>query len=259
MSRLEQNLSAVRERIAAAARAAGRDPAEVSLLAVSKTWPAEDVRGLAALGQLDFGENRAQELIGKAGELRDLAVRWHFIGQLQRNKAAAVARLGAVIHSVDRPALVGVLDRVGQETERPVGVFVQVDLGGPEGDLAARGGADPADVPRLADAVAEASGLQLLGLMAVAPRASAPGPAFERLAALAAQVRREHPSATALSAGMSGDLEEAIAAGATVVRVGTALFGDRPLPSGQHSLSPATRVTPVTGAPDAPATGPTTN
>jgi pyridoxal phosphate enzyme (YggS family) len=259
MTHLAENLRAVRERIAAAARAAGRDPAEVSLLAVSKTWPAEDVRGLAELGQLDFGENRAQELIGKAGELQDLAVRWHFIGQLQRNKAAAVARLGAVIHSVDRPALVGVLDRVGQETERPVGVFVQVDLGGPEGDLAARGGADPADVPRLAEAVAEASGLRLLGLMAVAPRASAPGPAFERLAALAAEVRREHPSATALSAGMSGDLEEAIAAGATVVRVGTAIFGDRPLPSGQHSISPATRVTPVTGAPGAPAAGRTTN
>jgi pyridoxal phosphate enzyme (YggS family) len=259
VSRLEQNLSAVRERIAAAARAAGRDPAEVSLLAVSKTWPAEYVRALAALGQLDFGENRAQELIGKAGELSDLSVRWHFIGQLQRNKAAAVARLGAVIHSVDRPALVGVLDRVGQERERPVEVFVQVDLGGPEGDLAARGGADPAEVPRLADAVAEAPGLRLLGLMAVAPRGVAPGPAFERLAALAAHVRGEHPSAAGLSAGMSGDLEEAIAAGATVVRVGTAIFGDRPLPSGQHSISPATRVTPVTGAPGAPAAGRTTN
>src|SRR3954462_15603671 len=100
---LAANPRAVRARIDAAARAAGRDPAEVSLLAVSKTWPAEYVRALAALGQLDFGENRAQELIGKAGELPDPSVRWHFIGQLQRNKAAAVARLGAVIHSVDRP------------------------------------------------------------------------------------------------------------------------------------------------------------
>jgi uncharacterized pyridoxal phosphate-containing UPF0001 family protein len=159
-------------------------------------------------------------------------VRWHFIGQLQRNKAAAVARLGALIHSVDRPALVGVLDRVGRETGRPVEVFVQVDLGGPEGDLAARGGADPEAVPGLADAVAEADGLRLRGLMAVAPRGIAPAPAFERLAVLASDVRRAHPEAVELSAGMSGDLEEAIAVGATVVRVGTALFGDRPLVSG---------------------------
>lgn len=102
MTGLGAHLDAVRARIDAAARAAGRDPAAVSLLAVSKTRPAADVRELAALGQLDFGENRAQELIGKAGELADLPVRWHFIGQLQRNKAAAVARLGAVVHSVDR-------------------------------------------------------------------------------------------------------------------------------------------------------------
>jgi pyridoxal phosphate enzyme (YggS family) len=230
---LEENLHAVRERIAAAARAAGRDPAGVRLLAVSKTWPADDVRTLVALGQRDFGENRAQELIGKAGALTDLPARWHFIGQLQRNKAAAVARLGAVVHSVDRAALIGVLDRVGRESSRPVEVFVQVDLGGPEGDLAARGGARPAEVPALADAVASAPGVRLLGLMAVAPRGVAPGPAFEQLATLAADLRRAHPDATELSAGMSGDLEEAIAAGATVVRVGTAVFGDRPLLSGQ--------------------------
>src|SRR5918998_1945529 len=170
MSRLEQNLAAVRARIDAAARAAGRDPSSVRLLAVSKTWPADAVRALAALGQADFGENRAQELAAKAAELADLPLRWHFIGQLQRNKAAAVARLDAVVHSVDRPALVGLLDRVGQETSRPVEVFVQVHLGGPEGDLAARGGADPDDVPGLADAVEEAAGLRLRGLMAVAPR-----------------------------------------------------------------------------------------
>jgi len=244
---LEQNLRDVRARIAAAARAAGRDPSSVALLAVSKTWPADAVRALAALGQVDVGENRAQELLAKAAELTDLPLRWHFIGQLQRNKAAAVARLGAVVHSVDRPALVGVLDRVGTETGRPVEVFVQVDLGGPEGDLAARGGADPDDVPGLADAVATAPGLRLRGLMAVAPRDTEPGPAFDRLAALAARVRTDHPEAVDLSAGMSGDLEEAVASGATIVRVGTALFGKRPLPSGEE------RVTPVTRAPRAPA------
>jgi PLP dependent protein len=242
----EQNLRAVRARIDAAARAAGRDPESVRLLAVSKTWPAAAVRALAVLGQTDFGENRAQELTSKAAELTDLLLRWHFIGQLQRNKAAPVARLGAVVHSVDRPALVGVLDRVGTDGGRPVEVFVQVDLGGPGGDLAARGGAAPDAVPGLADAVAAAAGLRLRGLMAVAPRGEEPAPAFERLAVLADRVRADHPDATELSAGMSGDLEAAVASGATIVRVGTALFGERPLPCGEE------RVTPVTRAPRAP-------
>ena len=232
MTDLAENLRAVRARIDAAARAAGRDPSEVSLLAVSKTWPADAVRALAALGQRDFGENRAQELLGKAAELPDLPLRWHFIGQLQRNKAAAIARLGAVVHSVDRESLVGVLDRTGQEIGRPVDVLVQVDLGGAAGGVAARGGADPGDVPALADLVAGSAGLRLRGLMAVAPRGEDPAPAFERLARLAERVRDDHPDAVELSAGMSGDLEAAVSAGATVVRVGTALFGDRPLASG---------------------------
>jgi pyridoxal phosphate enzyme (YggS family) len=175
-----------------------------------------------------------QELIGKAAELADPTVRWHFIGQLQRNKAAAVARVGAVVHSVDRVSLASVLDRVGQERDAPVEVLVQVDLGGPAGDTAARGGAAPEDVASLADAVAAAPGLRLLGLMAVAPRDAAPGPAFGRLAALAERIRSDHPEARELSAGMSGDLEEAVACGATIVRVGTALFGDRPLLSGKN-------------------------
>ena len=232
MTDLAENLRAVRARIDAAARAAGRDPSEVSLLAVSKTWPADAVRALAALGQRDFGENRAQELLGKAAELPDLPLRWHFIGQLQRNKAAAIARLGAVVHSVDRESLVGVLDRTGQEIGRPVDVLVQVDLGGAAGGVAARGGADPGDVPALADLVAGSAGLRLRGLMAVAPRGEDPAPAFQRLARLAERVRDDHPDAVELSAGMSGDLEAAVSAGATVVRVGTALFGDRPLASG---------------------------
>jgi PLP dependent protein len=245
---LEENLRVVRARIAAAARAAGRDPASVTLLAVSKTWPAADVRALAGLGQVDFGENRAQELVGKAAELTDLPLRWHFVGQLQRNKAAAVARLGAVVHSVDRSSLAGVLDRAGQEGS-PVEVFVQVDLGGQPAGAAARGGALPADVPALTDLVAGAAGLRLRGLMAVAPLGEDPRPAFDRLADLAARVRSEHPEAVELSAGMSGDLETAVAAGATIVRVGTALFGDRPLPCDGDQNSPATRVTRVTRPP----------
>jgi pyridoxal phosphate enzyme (YggS family) len=237
VTRLEENLRAVRARIDAAARAAGRDPADVRLVAISKTWPADDVRALAALGQVDFGENRVQELAAKAAAVGDLPVRWHFVGQLQRNKAASVAALGAVVHSVDRPSLAGVLDRAGQQSGVPVDVLVQVDLGGPEGELAARGGAAPDDVPALADRVADAPGLRLLGLMAVAPRGVAPGPAFVALAGLAERVRADHPEARELSAGMSADLDEAVAAGATLVRVGTAIFGDRPLPcdgSGQQ-------------------------
>ena len=243
MDRLARNLHDVRERIVAAAVAAGRDPASVALLAVSKTWPAADVRALAALGQRDFGENRVQELVGKAAELTDLTmpdgtpVRWHFIGQLQRNKAAAVARLGAVVHSVDRGALAQVLDRVGQESGRSVEVLLQVDLAAGPGQgsglgRAPRGGAAPEEIPALADLVDGAPGLRLLGLMAVAPLGADPGPAFERLAALASRVRAEHPEAVELSAGMSGDMEPAIAAGATLVRVGTAVFGRRPLLSG---------------------------
>jgi pyridoxal phosphate enzyme (YggS family) len=194
----------------------------------------EEIEPLIDAGQRDFGENRAQELLGKAEELADLPLRWHFIGQLQRNKAAAVGRLGAVVHTVDRPSLARTLDGVGREGERPVDVLIQVDLGGAEGEIAARGGAAPDAVPALADLVASCAGLRLRGLMAVAPRGEEPGPAFERLAALAARVRADHPGAVELSAGMSADLEKAVAAGATVVRVGTALFGDRPLRSGKN-------------------------
>jgi hypothetical protein len=235
VERLEHNLRIVRERIAAAARAAGRNPAGIRLLAVSKTWPAADVRAMAALGQREFAENRVQELTGKAAELAagpDVPeLRWHLVGQLQRNKAAAVARIGAVVHSVDRLPLVAALDRAAQQAEAPLEVFVQVDLGGPPGRDGARGGAPPDDVPALADAVAETAGLRLLGLMAVAPRDADPAPAFDRLAALAVRVRADHPDSRELSAGMSADLEAAVTAGATVVRVGTALFGPRVLSS----------------------------
>ena len=233
VARLAENLRAVRGRLDAAARAAGRDPAEVRLLAVSKTWPADDVRALAALGQRHFAENRVQELTGKAAALADLPdLRWHLVGQLQRNKAAAVVRLGATVHSVDRLPLVEALGRAAERAGRRVDVLVQVDLGGPEGELGERGGAAPGDVSQLADEVAGSAGLRLRGLMAVAPRGTDPAPAFARLAELAARVRADHPTASELSAGMSGDLEAAVTAGATVVRVGTALFGARPLTSG---------------------------
>ncbi|PZA19392.1 YggS family pyridoxal phosphate-dependent enzyme [Modestobacter versicolor] len=239
---MAENLREVRRRIDAAARAAGRDPAEVRLLAVSKTWPAEAVRVLAGLGQRDFAENRVQELSGKAAALADLPdLRWHLVGQLQRNKAAVVVRLGATVHSVDRASLVEALSRAAEREQREIGVFVQVDLGGPEGEIGARGGAEPADAPALADAVAAAPGLELRGLMAVAPRGADPAPAFARLAQLSARVRADHPGASGTSAGMSGDLEAAVAAGATVVRVGTALFGARPLASREETATDPVR------------------
>jgi len=225
---LAASLDEVRRRIARACTTAGRDPGSVTLVAVTKTYPASDVVLLAGLGVTDVGENKDQEAAAKAAAV-DVPVRWHFVGQLQRNKAGAVARLGAVVHSLDRPALVPALDRAGQQAGAPVPVFVQVDLGGPEGEQAARGGASPADVPAIADLVAAAPGLVLRGLMAVAPRDADPGPAFAGLAELARRVRADHPAATGLSAGMSGDLEQAVAAGATLVRVGTAIFGRRPL------------------------------
>jgi hypothetical protein len=238
MTSFADNLRAVRQRIDTAARAAGRDPATVRLLAVSKTWPAADVRALAALGLRHFAESRVQELTGKAAELVDLPdLRWHLVGQLQRNKAAAVVRLGATVHSVDRLPLAEALSRAADREQRTVDVYVQVDLGGPEGQLGDRGGAAPDQVPALADVVAAAPGLRLRGLMAVAPRGQDPAPAFARLAELAAGVRADHPTASELSAGMSGDLEAAVTAGATVVRVGTALFGARPLTSGEDSAT----------------------
>ena len=235
MRSLAENLAQVRERIAAAARAAGRDPAEVRLLAVSKTWPAADVAALAALGQREFAENRVQELVGKVAELAATPdvpdLRWHLVGQLQRNKAATVARLGVVVHSVDRLPLVTALDRAAQQAGRVLDVHVQVDLGGPPARDGTRGGAPPDDVPALADAVAATEGLRLVGLMAVAPRGEDPAPAFARLAEVAARVHADHPGSRELSAGMSADLEAAVTAGATEVRVGTALFGARALSS----------------------------
>lgn len=231
---LAANLAEVHERIGRAVAAAGRGPDEVILVAVTKTWPASDVRLLAALGVTDVAENRDQEARPKHEECADLAVRWHFVGQLQRNKARSVAAYADVVESVDRPELVTALDRAAGEHGRVLEVLVQVGLADvPDGSPPAhRGGADPREVLALADVVAGCSSLRLGGLMAVAPLGPDgspvdPRPAFARLAAVAAEVRAAHPSATVVSAGMSGDLEEAVAAGATHVRVGTAVLGGR--------------------------------
>ncbi len=231
---LGASLAAVGSRIDDACRAAGRDRSSVTLVVVTKTFPPGDVARLAAAGVRDVGENKDQEAGAKAAELADLHLRWHFIGQLQTNKARSVARYASVVHSLDRPRLVTALGRGADEAQRELGVLVQVDLDEGVHD-ATRGGAAPADVPALAEQVATTSGLRLRGLMAVAPLGERPegGPdgvarAFDRLAELSRRLRADHPDAGWLSAGMSGDLEQAVAAGATHLRVGSAVLGRRP-------------------------------
>jgi PLP dependent protein len=226
---LADNFAAVRERLAAACVAAGRDPAELTLVAVTKTWPADDVRLLAELGITDVGENRDQEAAAKHAACAGLSLRWHFVGQLQRNKARSVAGYADVVHSVDRFRLVQPLATAAAEAGRALTALVQVDLD-PVPDPG-RGGAAPDDVTDLAAAVVE-SGLTLGGVMAVAPPGEDPDRAFARLAEVSAALRADHPAATVVSAGMSGDLEAAVRHGATHVRVGTALLGRRAGPVG---------------------------
>jgi pyridoxal phosphate enzyme (YggS family) len=220
------NLDAVRRRIRDACTEAGRPEDDVALVVVTKFFPVSDVRILADLGVTDVGENRHQEAEAKAAECADLGLRWHFIGGLQSNKAAAVAAYADVVESVDRAKLVGPLSRGAQARGAGVDVLLQVGLDPPGSDH--RSGAAPADLPDLARRVVEADLLRLRGLMAVAPLGEDPRTAFARLADVHRELVREHPGATVLSAGMSGDLEEAIACGATHVRVGSAVLGQRP-------------------------------
>jgi PLP dependent protein len=221
---LAAGLEAVRARIARACDDAGRDPAEVTLVVVTKFFPASDVRLLAGLGVTDVGENRHQEAAEKSRECGDLGLRWHFIGGLQSNKAAAVAGYADAVHSVDRAKLVAPLDRGA--ADRQVDVLLQVSLDPP--GASGRAGADPEDLGALADTVEAAEHLRLRGLMAVAPLGEDPAQAFARLAEIRRTFLSQHPGATWLSAGMSNDLEQAVAAGATHVRIGSAVLGSRP-------------------------------
>jgi PLP dependent protein len=230
---LAERLAAVRARIAVACLAVGRPADDVTLVAVTKTFPASDVALLASLGVTDFGENRDQEAAPKAAEVASLGrfdLRWHFVGQLQVNKVASVVRYADVVHSVDRLRLVRALGSRATAAGRLITCLIQVDLDDRPSPAAnaARGGAPPAEVPALADAVAAQDGLALGGVMAVAPLDAPPRAAFRKLREVAHSLRGAHAAATVISAGMSGDLEEAIAEGATHVRVGTALLGSRP-------------------------------
>jgi pyridoxal phosphate enzyme (YggS family) len=219
-------LETVRGRIAGACADVDRSPDEVRLIVVTKFFGASDVRILAGLGVTDVGENRHQEAEAKAAECADLDLTWHFIGGLQSNKAAAVAAYAAVVESVDRRKLVRPLSQGAARRTRPVDVLLQVSLDPP--GAAGRSGADRGELADLAAAVDDADHLELRGLMAVAPLGEDPAAAFARLAETRQGLLGHHPDATWLSAGMSGDLEHAIRAGATHVRVGSAVLGSRP-------------------------------
>jgi pyridoxal phosphate enzyme (YggS family) len=225
---LADNLASVRQRIADACARAGRGADEVTLTVVTKFFPATDVRLLAGLGVRHVGENRHQEAEDKAAACTDLDLVWHFIGGLQSNKAAAVAAYADVVESVDRVKLLSGLSKGAHRRGRQLDVLVQVSLDEDPASAGGRAGAAPGDVARLAEAVVAADGLRLRGVMAVAPLGRDPVPAFARLAEVAEDVRRVEPSATWVSAGMSGDLEAAVESGATHVRIGSAVLGPRP-------------------------------
>ena len=221
---LERNLATVRARVEAACDLAGRDPAEVSLVAVTKFFPASDVELLAGLGVSAIGENRDQEASAKVAELRSRgSLEVHFIGQLQTNKASSVVSYADVVQSVDRPKLVAALDRAAAARGVRPAILVQVSLDEPPD----RGGVEPGGAAALADQVAACEHLELRGVMAVAPLGGDPDAAFARLAEVARGIREAHPEASWVSAGMSGDLEAAVAHGATHLRVGSAILGSR--------------------------------
>lgn len=233
---LAANLSSVEERIARACEAAGRRRDEVTLVVVTKTYPASDVRLLSELGVGQVAENRDQDAAPKAADCADLPLNWHFVGQLQTNKARSVVGYADFVHSVDRLRLVKSLAAASGRRDRELGCLIQVGLDAPSGDAGEdagpRGGAAPQSVAELADAIAGSPGLRLAGLMTVAPLqglyAGKPRDAFERLREISTRLQADHPAATMVSAGMSADLEEAISAGATHVRVGSAVLGVRP-------------------------------
>lgn len=226
---LVTRLGQVRARIADACDAAGRDPQSVTLVAVTKTYPAEDVATLVRLGVLDIGESKDQEARGKIADLVpprfDVPrIRWHVIGRLQTNKATSVVGYAQAVHSVDRPKLANALARAAADhRDDPLDVFVQVSLD----DDPERGGVAEKDLAALVETVAERPELTLRGLMAVPPIGADPDRAFARLAQLSDRVRVDHPGADAISAGMSADFEAAVRHGSTHVRVGSALLGRR--------------------------------
>lgn len=221
---LTENLAVFDERVASACGSAGRSRDDVTVIVVTKTYPASDVDLLVELGVTDIGENRHPEAGRKLVELAGPAPRLHFIGGLQTNKANAVARYADVVQSVDRRPLVEALSRGAVLAEREIGCLVQVDFGATE---IGRSGVAPAGAEALADLVAGSAGLRLEGVMTVAPLGEDPRRSFDALAGISENVRRQHPAATVISAGMSDDFERAIQSGATHLRVGRLILGER--------------------------------
>lgn len=230
---LADRLALVRSGVADAATEAGRDLATITTVVVTKFHPAAMVRELHALGVRDFGENRHQDAAPKAAELADLDLTWHFVGQLQSKKVRAALGYASVVHSVDRDsvvdaiAAVGFLPGAGHSPDRPVDVFLQVNLTDDPG----RGGVHERDLDALTDRVLGMPSVRLRGLMAVAPIGQSPRAAFARVRELSERMRATAPEADALSMGMSGDWREAILEGATHLRIGTAITGNRPAPA----------------------------
>ena len=233
---LAANLVDVRRRVAAACAAAGRPVADVELIAVTKTFPASDVVALAGLGITEFGENRDQEAAPKVAEVAAAAslagsapvIRWHFVGALQTNKCASVVTYASLVHSVDRLRLVGSLGKAAASLGQPLSplrCLVQIDLD--DVSRPGRSGARPGEVAGIAAAIDAHAHLELAGVMAVAPLGADAAVVFRRLSGMADAARWRYPSATVISAGMSGDLEDAVANGATHLRVGSALLGVR--------------------------------
>ena len=212
--------------IADAARAVGRDPAEITRIVVTKLHPASLVEELYELGVRDVGENRQQELAAKVPEVGPLpGLRWHFIGQAQTNKARAIREVASAVHSIDRPRIADAFDSAAGVGEQSLDVLLQVNLTDDPG----RGGVAPQDLERLTEHVVGCRSLRVRGVMAVAPLDEPPAPAFERLRAYADRVRTIVPDADWISAGMTADFAEAIAAGATHLRIGSAITGPRPV------------------------------
>ena len=232
MDSIPANLTAIRERIAGAAAAAGRHPDDVRLLAVSKTFGADYVRAAYAAGQRDFGENKVQEALQKIGETADLQIRWHLIGHLQSNKARKAAQTVGSIHAIDSVELLKKVDQAASEAGRTVDVLIQVDLALEETKF----GAPVNEVGSIVDAAAGCTAARLTGLMLLPPLAANPEdarPWFARLRALRDELIASGKPADRLrelSMGMSHDFEVAIGEGATMVRVGTAIFGERHYP-----------------------------
>lgn len=252
---LSEALAAVRSRLARAAAAAGRDVADIELLPITKFFPVSDVVTLRHLGCHAFGENRDQEAARKVEDIARMPgcddIRWHMVGQIQRNKARSVAHWAYAAHSVDSPKVIAALDRAAAEAldqgrrAEPLRIYLQISLDGDE----SRGGVDVAATARIDEmcaAVDDARGLRFVGLMGIPPLGADPDAAFARLQEERERVQTRYPQRLELSAGMSGDLETAVEHGSTCVRVGTALLGSRPLTSPEV----VTPVTPISQTPE---------